>query len=357
MSKEAAIHQRVGQLTTALRIVAYASRLAVGSSSEASSVRSRLSVRRSFVHHLRSRHTEALHWSAIAVEEARASGDPADLAYAYNARDLTLTAAGVVSEEKFGELALASYELSGDLDGQAKCLINLGIRAFQQGEWLLAAERYAEAGRRCQRVGDTDNEAIARYNLAELMIRQRRYDEAEPLLPEAQRLARVADDVELLALIARETGKVRVGQGRATEARACFEAAREGLAKAGLDHELMDVGAGLAECRALEGDIAGGVAEVDEVLLEALRLGDRSALGALHFLRGALLMRECRWAGAELAFTDGCAAPDPGDGGCTNALNRLGLARAREARLQTRPDDPDDGVESLRRLGVVIPTL
>lgn len=357
MSKEAAIHQRVGQLTTALRIVAYARRLAAGSTPAAFSVRSRLSARRSFVHYLRSRHAEALRWSAIAVEEARASGDPADLAYAYNVRDLTLTGAGEASEEKFGELALASYEMSGDLDGQAKCLINLGIRAFQEGEWMLAAERYAEAARRCERVGDTDNEALARYDLAELMIRQRRYLEAEPLLPEAQRLARVADDVELVALIAREVAKVRLGQGRTAEARASFEAARDGLSKAGLDHELMDVTAGLAACRAQEGDLGGAISELDGVLHDARRLRDTSAFAWLYFLRGNLLARGGRWEEAEAEFIAGRDAPDPGDGGCARALNRYGLARAVALRTKTEPEGLTEAEESLRRLGVVIPTF
>lgn len=359
MSKEAALHQRVGELTTALRIVAYARRLAAGPSPEASSVRSRLSARRSFVHYLRSRHAEALRWSAIALEEAQGGVDATALAYAYNLRELTLSAAGQVSEEKYGELALASYELSGDLMMQAKCLNNLGIRAFQEGEWPLAAERYAEAARRSQRVGDTANEANCIYNLAELRVRQRRFDEAEPLLAEAHQLARVADDVEGLALIALEAGKMRVGQGRAAAARLSFDAAREGFTKAGLDHELMDVGAGLAECSALEGDLGGAVLEIGEVLLEARRVGDTSALGSLHYVRGTLLLRQSRWADAEQAFTDGLAAPDPGDGGCTRALNHLGLARARACarRAQAVDDGGAAAAETLRRMGVVVPTL
>ena len=54
---------------------------------------------------------------------------------------------------------------------------------------------------------------------------------------DAARYARVADDVELLALVRRETGKVRVGQGRVDDARAAFAEAREGLLAAGLEHE------------------------------------------------------------------------------------------------------------------------
>jgi tetratricopeptide (TPR) repeat protein len=190
MAKEAAMHLRVGHLTTALRIVAYARRLAAGSTPAACSVRSRLTARRAFIHSLRSRHGEALRWSAIAVEEARAGGDPADLATAYNVRELALTAAGEVSEEKFGELALASAQQSGDLEMQAKCLNNLAMRAFQEGAWPLATERCAEAAGLFKRVGDTANEANSTYNLGDIRMRQRRFSDAESLLTEARRLAR-----------------------------------------------------------------------------------------------------------------------------------------------------------------------
>ena len=61
-----------------------------------------------------------------------------------------------------------------------------------------------------------------------MAIRQGRFDFAEMQLERADRSARIADDVELLALILRETGKVRVGQGRVAEARSAFAAARDG---------------------------------------------------------------------------------------------------------------------------------
>jgi class 3 adenylate cyclase/tetratricopeptide (TPR) repeat protein len=355
MSKEAAIHQRVGSLTTALRIVAHARGLVAGSAPEACAVRSRLSARVSFAHYVHSRHREALRWSAIAVDEARAGGDPAALAYAYNLRDLTLTAAGESGEERFGELALASYELSGDLEMQAKCLNNLGIRAFQEGQWLLAATRYADAAGRFRRVGDTANEANSRYNLADLHIRQGRVDDAEVLLNEALHLARVADDVELIALIARETGKMRLGQGRLAEARDSLLSAREGLGAAGLGQELLYVSAGLARCLALEGDLPGAVDAIDEVLLEAERNGGAAALAWLHYVRGDLLLRQGRWDDAERAFCAGFEAPDSGDGGCFRGLNRLGLARAGARGDAARATGAAEAEAALVRLGVVIP--
>ena len=256
MAKEVALHQRVGQLTTALRIVAHARGLVREESPRASRVRSQLTARLAFVSHLRARHADALRWSALAVLEAQRSGDDLAVAFAFNVRDLILTGAGQVGDQPFGELALASYEKAGDLLGMSRCLNNLAMRALQEGRWPLAQERLERAAELFRRVGDTANEANATYNLADLAIRQGRFELAEAALMDAARYARVADDVELLALVRRETGKVRVGQARVDDARAALAEAREGLLAAGLEHETVDVDAGLAECAALEGDLA-----------------------------------------------------------------------------------------------------
>ena len=237
MAKEVALHQRIGQLTTALRIVAHARGLVREESPRASRVRSQLTARLAFVSHLRARHADALRWSALAVLEAQRSGDGLAVAFAFNVRDLVLTGAGKVGDQPFGELALASYEKAGDLLMMSRCLNNLAMRALQEGRWPLAQERLERAAELIRRVGDTANEAIAAYNRP--TSRSARVASSSPrhLLMDAARYARVADDVELLALVRRETGKVRVGQGRVDDARAAFAEAREGLLAAGLEHE------------------------------------------------------------------------------------------------------------------------
>ena len=120
MTKEVALHQRVGQLTTALRIIAHARGLARDDSARACRVRSQLTGRLAFVSHVRARHGDALRWSALAVDEALRSEDTVALAFAYNVRDLTLTGAGKVGDRPYGELALARYEEAGDLLMQSR---------------------------------------------------------------------------------------------------------------------------------------------------------------------------------------------------------------------------------------------
>ena len=354
MAKEVALHQRIGQLTTALRIIAHARGLVREESSRASQVRSHLTARLAFISHMRARHADALRWSALAVLEAQGSGDSLAVALAFNVRDLVLTGAGKVGDQPFGELALASYEKAGDLVMMSRCLINLAMRAHQEGRWPLAQERLERAAELTRRVGDTAYEALVAYNLADIAIRKGRFDLAEHLLMDAARYCRVADDVETLALVRRETGKVRVGQGRVDDARAAFAEAREGLLAAGLEHEMLDVEAGLAECAALEGDLAGALVITDEAIATASRIGHETALGDLHCLRGSLLLQQDRHRDAEHEFQRGLDSPDAGEGGCVRALNLLGRSLARAGT--GRPDEKNlhAALATLRELGVEV---
>jgi len=354
MAKEVALHQRIGQLTTALRIVAHARGLVREESPRASRVRSQLTARLAFVSHLRARHADALRWSALAVLEAQRSDDSLAVAFAFNVRDLILTGAGKVGDQPFGELALRSYEKAGDLLGMSRCLNNLAMRALQEGRWPLAQERLERAAELSRRVGDTANEANAAYNLADLAIRQGRLALAETALMDAARYARVADDVELLALVRRETGKVRVGQGHVDDARVAFGEAREGFLAAGLEHEAVDVEAGLAECAALEGDLAGALVITEEAIATATGIGHETALGDLHCLHGSLLLRLERHRDAEREFQLGLDSPDAGEGGCVRALNLLGRSLARGGT--GRPDERNlqAALATLRELGVEV---
>jgi tetratricopeptide (TPR) repeat protein len=354
MAKEVALHQRVGQMTTALRIIAHARGLVREESPRASAVRSQLTARLAFVSHLRARHADALRWSALAVLEAQRTGDSLAVAWAFNVRDLALTGAGKVGDQPFGELALASYEKAGDLLMMSRCLNNLAIRALQEGRWPLAQARLERAAELMRRVGDTANEAIAAYNRADLAIRQGRFELAEKLLREAARSARVADDVEILALVRRETGKVWVGQGRVDDARGAFVEAREGLLAAGLEHEAIDVEAGLAECAALDGDLPRALAIAQEAIVTATRIGHDIALGDLHCLYGRLLLQQRRYQEAEHAFQRGLGSPDAGEGGCVRALNLLGRSLARMGAGDPEQHDLQAALATLRELGVEV---
>jgi tetratricopeptide (TPR) repeat protein len=123
---------------------------------------------------------------------------------------------------------------------------------------------------------------------------------------------------------------------------------------AGLEHEALDVEAGLAECAALEGDLAGALLITERAIEEAGRIGHETALGDLHCLRGSLLLLQARYADAEQEFQRGMDSPDAGEGGCVRAVNLLGRSLSRAG--DERPDEENlqAALATLRELGVEV---
>jgi class 3 adenylate cyclase/tetratricopeptide (TPR) repeat protein len=337
MLKEAGLHQRLGAFVTSLRLLSHARAVLAGSAGpDADAARSRLATRYAFGKYLQGDRGAALWWSEVGVREARASGDHDAVAFAYNTRHLACIQAGVAEDEPYGELALAIYERVGDLRMQAHCLNNLAISAMQGGHWGRSAAQFDRAADIFRRVGDTANEANAQYNRADLLIRQRRFTEAEPLLAAALRAAQAADDRELVALVARETGRVLAGSGRVHEALARFDAARAGLSELGLPLELLGLEAALADCLTDAGDVDRAISVANEAVARAEELHAESLLAAVHRVRGRALLAAGRDDDARAAFEEGLRCPDGGFGRHEYALNLLGLAQ-----LATRDGRPD----------------
>lgn len=357
--KEAGLHQRMGAFVTSLRLLAHARSLLPDNDNAGNrlvATRSRLATRYSFGKYLQGDHEAAMRWSELGVREARASGDADALAYAYNTRHLACIHAGVAQEEAYGELALAAYEQLGNLRMQAHCLNNLAINALHDGEWDRSAALLERAAVIFSRVGDTANEANAAYNHADLLIRQRRFADAVPLLDAALRAARAADDRELVALVMRESGRAAAGLGRPEAALASFDEARSGFTELGLTRELLDVEEATAECFLQAGSYDRAVELADMALLRAAELHAASALAALHRIRGFALLAQGLYGDARIAFEAGLRSPIGGDGRREYALNLLGMAQA--AARDGNPDtaDPtDEATRILDGLGVLTP--
>jgi tetratricopeptide (TPR) repeat protein len=329
--KEAGLQQRVGALTTSFRLITYARGILrdhPGSVTEAT--RSRLATRYSFGKYLQGDYPAAIRWSEIGVREARASGDRDALAYAYNTRHLACIHAGVVEEEPYGELALAVYSELGDLRMQGHCLNNLAIGALHDGEWDRSADLLDRAADIFRRVGDTANEANAQYNRADLLIRQGRYAEAEPLLYAAERAAWAADDRELVALATREAGRARAGLGHHDDALERFEVARAIFTELGLAQELIGLDEAVADCLVAAGDVDRAIELATAAIARARELHVDSAFSSLHRVHGYALLAAGRPVDARAAFEEGLLSPAGSDGRREHALNLLGVAEATE---------------------------
>lgn len=352
--KETRLHQRMGAFVTASRISSLArARIQTVPGVEAAATRSMLAGRVAVIHHLRSRHADALRWSRVALDEAKESDDPLALAFAYNYRELIVTAAGERPEEPYGDLALANYTAAGDLVGQGHGLTNLAIRSVADGDWDTAVSRFEAATELFHRVGDTASEANAMYNRSDVLQRQARYDEAEPLLLEARRGALVTDDPELVALVDRELGKVRLGQGRLAEAQTLLESARGSLGELGLQAEAVDAAVALTHVSLAAGDLRKARGMATALLADAVAAGADELLARIHWLLGTALMLAEEWDTAQAAFAAGRDAAALWDGGHVRALNLLGLAAVADHTGHDRSSEAVEARTCLHRLGVV----
>jgi len=114
------------------------------------------------------------------------------------------------------------------------------------------------------------------------------------------------------------------------------------------------LGRSLAECAALEGDLAAALRMTEDVIETANRIGHATALGDLHCLRGSLLLEQEQYPDAEQEFQLGLDSPDAGEGGCVRALNLLGRSLSRAG--DGRPDEENlhAALAALRELGVEV---
>jgi class 3 adenylate cyclase/tetratricopeptide (TPR) repeat protein len=353
--KEAGLQQRLGAFITSFRLITYArSTLRDVAGTLAQATRSRLATRYSFGKYLRGDYAAALRWSEVGVREARASGDRDALAYAYNTRHLACIHAGVAEAEPYGELALAAYAELGDLRMQGHCLNNLAIGAMHDGEWDRSADLLDRAADTFRRVGDNANEANAQYNRADLLIRQRRFAEAEPLLYAAERAAWAADDRELVALATREAGRARAGLGHYDDALERFDVARAIFIELELAKELIGLDEAVADCLVQTGAFDQAIELSSDAIARADELHADSLLASLHRVRGDALRAAERYAEARAAFEAGLLSPAGSDGRRDYALNLVGIAEI------TERDDPsaaarmrDESRQILDALGVL----
>jgi predicted ATPase/class 3 adenylate cyclase len=355
MFKEASIAQRVGKFSDSLRLLSRGRKVLDGASgTDVDATRSRLATRYSFGKYLQGKYHEAMRWSAVGAREAREAGDRESLAYAYNTMHLAYMHAGRIEEQPFGELSLAIYEEVGDLRMQGHCLNNLAIGAMQDGRWDLSADLLHRAADVFRRIGDTANEANAVYNRADLLIRQGRFAEVEPLLTAALRAARAVDDHELVALVLRERGRMLSGLGRWDEAVELFDDARTRFTGLGLPQELIGLDGALAECLMLSGRLDEATTVVAGALDRARALHANMLLAPLHRIQGFGLLAAGRLAEARAVLEAGLQSPDGADGQHEHALMMMGLgqlngerpdAETHEMRRRSR--------EILDRLGVV----
>jgi class 3 adenylate cyclase/tetratricopeptide (TPR) repeat protein len=355
MLKEARIEQRQGKFALSLR------RLSRGlgllrdlEGSQAAAARSLLANRYAICRISQGRYRDALRWGEIAVREAQDSTDMVALAQAYLAMQTIHSWSGVPEDLPYGKLALNAYEDLGDLAGQAQSLNNLAVHAVFEGRWTESIAMFHRAADNFQRLGDIVQVGNTNYNEADVLIRQGRLAEVEPLLQDALVAARAGGDEELVALVIREQGKAWSRGGRFEEGLASLADAKERFADLGAPPEIVDADAAVAECLMLQGRLEDAVEKATSTMARAVEVSARMVLPTLHRILGFCHLHAGRLHEARIALDAGlqlCSDPDMRH---EHGYITLGLAQL--AVAEGDPCATDLMLESsgtLQRLGVV----
>lgn len=285
-----------------------------------------------------------LAWARRSVAEAETSGQPAVVALAHATMHGILVTVGREDPVPHGRLALAAYRELQDPTGEAHCLNNLAMDAYQHYRWVDAAAGYAEAQAIFHRTGNAPDEASAMFNRAELLVRQGHHPDT--LLEEALSLARAVADDELEALVLREQARSAGRAGRVDEAR---RLAAESVALfTELDEQEELVGCQLVVAEALVR--AGQHARALTVL--ARTEADEDLAPSRDRIRGCALLGLAREREAEVELRRGLDAAEAVSDRYEGALNRwaLGLARSDEQAARVRAG----ALADLRSLGIVV---
>jgi class 3 adenylate cyclase/tetratricopeptide (TPR) repeat protein len=353
--KEAWIGERLGRYSLAVRWTRRGLRRLEGVDAPgATSSRAQLAVFYAAVRQGQGSHREAVRWCTTAIELARAADDRDALAHAYYVLDWAYAGLGRPDLAVYSADALVLYEELGDLGGQAVVANNMGGLAYYEGRWDDARALY-ERGRDARlRTGDAVEAARGTANIAEILLEQQRFAEAEPLLVDARRVFTAASYRGGLAFVAAMQGRLAARLGAFDAAVEYLAEARELYVAIGGGFEVVEVDGFLAECMVLRGDGDAALALVDATIATARHGGELGVLGpALLRTRGYALAQTGDQPGARAVLAEGLALARSERADYEIALALEAIARV--DRLAGRVADVVAGRERseiLDRLGV-----
>ncbi|HKZ19102.1 MAG TPA: adenylate/guanylate cyclase domain-containing protein [Acidimicrobiia bacterium] len=154
----------------------------------------------------------ALEAANRAVESALATREEEPLARAYGVLDWANFVLGR-DEPRKGPEAIEILRRLSKLEASVGVINNMGAFAYLEGKWNEAIDWYRQAIDAAERAGDVLGAAITRANMAEVLVSQRRCDEALLYLEEAERTFRASNADLIIALRRLQSGRAALGVG------------------------------------------------------------------------------------------------------------------------------------------------
>jgi tetratricopeptide (TPR) repeat protein len=281
--------ERAGAFSAALRDLTLASRLIDGNpSAPAAQARARVSSFAAMVLFGQDRPRRALAQARQALEHARAAGEELSLGRALIVVELAqITLDGPGNGAHLQE-ALAIFERRSDLLMQATVRNNLGFLNAVACRWHEAIS-WLESGQELfLRSGDAVGAALSGLNIGEILINQRRYDDAEAALNDALRAMRACEFAEGINILEIHLARIRIERGALADGDARLERVLEEFVRVGKWIYVLEVAVIRADGRLRAGDPAGALALLDEA--QALARKDAELLRAkTAWVRGRAL--------------------------------------------------------------------
>ncbi len=228
----------------------------------------------------------ALEAADKAAKLARSTDDVRTLARAYDVMDRANFMLGTDAPRK-GEEAIRLLEEGGHLWDTERIMNNQGALAYFEGKWDEAATWYhksIEAAERSGHVGES-GAANTRINLAELLISQRRYDEAIPLVEESKRVMTAAGALHALPFVRLQEARATLGKGNADQAVEILSEIFDALIESGDTYEAPETAVHLAEALVESGREKEAEEKLDVLELRASDDAERVTGGILR-IRG-----------------------------------------------------------------------
>jgi tetratricopeptide (TPR) repeat protein len=250
----------------------------------------------SLLHH-GGRPKDALRWAERAAIAARAADDQ-------DALGGSLYVMGALkNDQEILQKSLEAYQRSGNLMRQASLLSDLGVACQSQGRWEEALSYYKRSLVESAKIGNLVTVALARINIAEILIDRGELVEAEEQLLKTLPLWKASQYRFFLAACLSLLARLSLRAGRPEEAIKRLEESRSHFVHVGAEDEVPPVDARIAECCLAMGDTDSALALADKLLDRAgSSESTRKLTPLLKRIRAHALMRRGDLAGAREAL-------------------------------------------------------
>jgi tetratricopeptide (TPR) repeat protein len=301
---------RLGKYAEALRWCEQArTRLDGLDDNEAARLIARASGRQAMILQVQGKTADALAWGERAVAEAEAADDPEALGDACLVIGWAYGELGKDGAQAVMKRSLEAYERAGNRVRHASLLSDLGVICQWEGRWDEALSYYQQGREASLKIGNTTSAALARVNMADILIDRGEWAEAESALLETLPFWRVSQFRFLLAACLSLLGRVSLRQGRIAEARTRLDEARAIFIDVGAENEVPPVDARLAECHLQAGDADRALEIVNDLIGRSTESnGIARILPLLERIQGHALMRQNDLWGARDALDASLAA-------------------------------------------------